>query len=43
MKGEICLAKEFLDKYVDLEKYSLSDSEKKHVRDMLYKYDTLLV
>ena len=27
-----------LDKYVDLEKSFLSDSEKKQVMDMLYKY-----
>ena len=30
--------KEILDKYVDLEKSRLSDSEKKQVMDMLYKY-----
>ena len=30
--------KEILDKYVDLEKSCLSDSEKKQVTDMLYKY-----
>ena len=30
--------KEILDKYVDLEKYFLSGSEKKQVFDMLYKY-----
>ena len=30
--------KEILDKYVNLEKSCLSDSEKKQVRDMLYKY-----
>ena len=30
--------KEILDKYVDLEKSCLSDSEKKQVMDMLYKY-----
>ena len=29
---------EILDKYVDLEKSCLSDSEKKQVMDMLYKY-----
>ena len=29
---------EILDKYVDLEKSCLSDSEKKLVIDMLYKY-----
>ena len=32
------LDKEILEKYVDLEKSCLSDSEKKHVMDMLYKY-----
>ena len=30
--------KEILDKYVDVEKSCLSDSEKKQVMDMLYKY-----
>ena len=30
--------REILDKYVDLEKSCLSDSEKKQVMDMLYKY-----
>ena len=30
--------KEILDKYVDLDKSCLSDSEKKQVLDMLYKY-----
>ena len=30
--------KEILDKYVDLEQSCLSDSEKKQVMDMLYKY-----
>ena len=30
--------KEILEKYVDLEKSCLSDSEKKQVMDMLYKY-----
>ena len=30
--------RDILDKYVDLEKSCLSDSEKKQVRDMLYKY-----
>ena len=30
--------KEILDKYVDLDKSCLIDSEKKHVMDMLYKY-----
>ena len=30
--------KGILDKYVDLEKSCLSDSEKKQVMDMLYKY-----
>ena len=30
--------KEILDKYVHLEKYFLSDSERKQVMDMLYKY-----
>ena len=30
--------REILDKYVDLEKAYLSDSEKKQVMDMLYKY-----
>ena len=30
--------KQILDKYVDLEKPCLSDSEKKHIMDMLYKY-----
>ena len=30
--------REILDKYVDLEKYCLSDSEKKQFIDMLYKY-----
>ena len=30
--------KEMLDKYVDLEKSCLSNSEKKQVMDMLYKY-----
>ena len=27
-----------LDKYIDLDKYCLSESEKKEVRDMIYKY-----
>ena len=30
--------REILDKYVDLDKSCLSDSEKKQVMDMLYKY-----
>ena len=30
---------EILEKYVDLEKSCLSDSEKKQVMDMLYKYN----
>ena len=30
--------REILDKYVDLETSCLSDSEKKQVMDMLYKY-----
>ena len=30
--------KEMLEKYADLEKSCLSDSEKKQVMDMLYKY-----
>ena len=30
--------KEILDKYVDIEKSCLSDSEKKQVMDILYKY-----
>ena len=35
---------EILDKYIDLEKSCLSDSEKKQVMDMLYKYsDTFSV
>ena len=29
---------EILDKYVDLDKSCLTDSEKKQVMDMLYKY-----
>ena len=37
MKGEICQT-EILDKYLDLDKSYLSDSEKKQVMDMLYKY-----
>ena len=31
--------REILDKYVDLEKSCLSDSEKKQLMDMLYKYE----
>ena len=30
--------REILDKYIDLDKFCLSDSEKKQVMDMLYKY-----
>ena len=30
--------KELLEKYVDLQKSCLSDSEKKEAMDMLYKY-----
>ena len=30
--------REILDKYIDLEKPCLSDSEKKQAMDMLYKY-----
>ena len=30
--------KEILDKYIDLHKSCLSESEKKEVRDMIYKY-----
>ena len=30
--------KEILDKYIDLDKFCLSQSEKKQVMDMLYKY-----
>ena len=30
---------EILDKYADLDKSCLSDSEKKQVMDMLYKYE----
>ena len=30
--------KDILDKYVDLDKLCLTDEEKKHVMDMLYKY-----
>ena len=30
--------REILDRYADLDKSCLTDSEKKHVRDMLYKY-----
>ena len=30
--------KEILEKYIDLEKLCLSESEKKEVMDMLYKY-----
>ena len=30
--------REILDKYIDLEKYCLTDKEKKEVMDMLYKY-----
>ena len=30
--------REILDNYIDLEKSCLSDSEKKQVMDMLYKY-----
>ena len=30
--------KEILDKYIDLDKSSLTESEKKEVRDMIYKY-----
>ena len=36
--------REILDKYVDLDRFCLSDSEKKHVMDMLYKYkDTFIL
>ena len=38
MKGELCLDREMLDKYVDLDRSCLSDSEKKKGMDMLYKY-----
>ena len=30
--------RKILDKYADLDKSCLLDSEKKHVMDMLYKY-----
>ena len=30
--------KEILDKYIDLDKSCLTESEKKEVRDMIYKY-----
>ena len=30
--------REILDEYIDLDKSCLSDSEKKQVMDMLYKY-----
>ena len=30
--------REILDKYIDLDKSCLTDSEKKQVMDMLYKY-----
>ena len=30
--------KEILDKYIDLDKLCLSETEKKEVRDMIYKY-----
>ena len=35
--------REILDKYVDLDKSCLIDSEKKHDMDMLYKYKDNLV
>ena len=38
LNGEIWSDKEILDKYVDLDKSCLSDSEKKKVMDMLYRY-----
>ena len=31
------LDKEILDKYIDLDKSCLTDSEKKNIMDMLYK------
>ena len=34
--------REILDKYVDLDKSCLSDSEKKQVMDILYKYKDAL-
>ena len=37
MKGNICQA-EILEKYVDLDKSCLTDTEKKQVMDMLYEY-----
>ena len=37
MKGEMS-DRDILDKYVDLEKSCLSDSKKKQIMDMLYKY-----
>ena len=35
--------KEILDKYIDLDKSCLTDSEKIEVRDMIYKYKGALV
>ena len=37
MKGNICQT-EILEKYVDLDKSCLTDTEKKQVMDMLYEY-----
>ena len=35
--------REILDKYVDLDKSCLTDSEKKQVMDVLYKYKDLFI
>ena len=38
MKEKTMSDREILDKYVDVDKSCLADSEKKQVMDMLYKY-----
>ena len=35
--------REILDKYIDLDKSCLTDTERKEVRDMLYKYKDIFV
>ena len=38
MRKKYMSDKEILDRYIDLEKSCLTDAEKKHIMDMLYKY-----
>ena len=37
-KRKYMTEKEILDKYIDLDKSCLTESEKREVRDMIYKY-----